>query len=105
MDNGNVNTGHAEASRVLFALYALDLGASASVVGALASMFYLFPLDGPGSPYTVWGWRIPFIVGAVIAFAGGDASGEFRWQGPGRQDSQQAKAQKPSNQSHEHHGR
>ncbi|WP_244539913.1 MFS transporter [Methylobacterium sp. 13MFTsu3.1M2] len=30
-------------------------------------MFYLFPLDGPGSPYTVWGWRIPFIVGAALA--------------------------------------
>jgi MFS family permease len=30
-------------------------------------MFYLFPLDGPGSPYTVWGWRIPFVVGAALA--------------------------------------
>jgi MFS family permease len=30
-------------------------------------MFTLFPLDGPGSPYTVWGWRIPFVVGAALA--------------------------------------
>lgn len=30
-------------------------------------MFTLFPLAGPGSPYTVWGWRIPFLVGAVLA--------------------------------------
>lgn len=30
-------------------------------------MFFLFPLNGPGSPYTIWGWRIPFIAGAVLA--------------------------------------
>lgn len=30
-------------------------------------MFFLFPLHGAGSPYTVWGWRIPFVVGAILA--------------------------------------
>lgn len=30
-------------------------------------MFYLAPLHGPGSPYTVWGWRIPFLFGAILA--------------------------------------
>lgn len=30
-------------------------------------MFTLFPLHGAGSPYTVWGWRIPFMFGAVLA--------------------------------------
>lgn len=30
-------------------------------------MFALFPLNGPGSPYAVWGWRIPFLIGALLA--------------------------------------
>lgn len=30
-------------------------------------MFMLFPLDGPGSPYVQWGWRIPFVIGALLA--------------------------------------
>ncbi|WP_227309200.1 MFS transporter [Acidisoma cellulosilyticum] len=30
-------------------------------------MFVLFPLHGADSPYTHWGWRIPFIIGAVLA--------------------------------------
>ncbi|MGU7774293.1 MFS transporter [Burkholderia sp. MR1-5-21] len=30
-------------------------------------MFALFPLGGPDSPYAMWGWRIPFIVGAAMA--------------------------------------
>jgi MFS family permease len=30
-------------------------------------MFMLYPLDGPGSPYVQWGWRIPFVIGAVLA--------------------------------------
>jgi len=30
-------------------------------------MFTLFPLNGPGSPYTIWGWRIPFLIGALMA--------------------------------------
>jgi len=32
-------------------------------------MFYLFPLDGIDSPYVQWGWRIPFIIGALLAAA------------------------------------
>lgn len=27
------------------------------------------PADGPGSPYLVWGWRIPFFVGGILAAA------------------------------------
>lgn len=30
-------------------------------------MFWLFPLDGPHSPYVQWGWRIPFVIGALLA--------------------------------------
>ena len=30
-------------------------------------MFVLFPLAGPHSPYVQWGWRIPFVVGALLA--------------------------------------
>ncbi|MFF7710685.1 MFS transporter [Pseudomonas sp. NPDC007930] len=30
-------------------------------------MFMLFPLDGPDSPYAQWGWRIPFVIGALLA--------------------------------------
>jgi len=30
-------------------------------------MFTLFPLNGIDSPYVQWGWRIPFVVGAVLA--------------------------------------
>lgn len=29
--------------------------------------FAIFPLAGPDSPYAVWGWRIPFVLGAVLA--------------------------------------
>jgi MFS family permease len=29
--------------------------------------FSLFPLAGPASPYAVWGWRIPFVLGALLA--------------------------------------
>jgi MFS family permease len=29
--------------------------------------FAVFPLAGPASPYAVWGWRIPFVIGALIA--------------------------------------
>jgi MFS family permease len=36
-----------------------------NLVGLL--MFALFPLAGPASPYAVWGWRIPFLLGAVLA--------------------------------------
>jgi MFS family permease len=30
-------------------------------------MFALFPLAGADSPYVQWGWRIPFVVGALLA--------------------------------------
>ena len=30
-------------------------------------MFALFPLAGPDSPYVQWGWRLPFLVGALLA--------------------------------------
>jgi predicted MFS family arabinose efflux permease len=30
-------------------------------------MFAIFPLNGVHSPYTRWGWRIPFIIGAILA--------------------------------------
>ena len=30
-------------------------------------MFALFPLAGPDSPYVQWGWRVPFVVGALLA--------------------------------------
>lgn len=30
--------------------------------------FALFPLAGPDSPYAVWGWRVPFVLGALLAF-------------------------------------
>ncbi|GEO26430.1 MFS transporter [Alicyclobacillus acidoterrestris] len=29
--------------------------------------FAIFPVAGPTSPYDVWGWRIPFIIGSIIA--------------------------------------
>jgi MFS family permease len=30
-------------------------------------MFALFPLHGLDSPYAQWGWRVPFVIGAVLA--------------------------------------
>lgn len=30
--------------------------------------FALFPLAGPDSPYAEWGWRVPFVIGSVLAF-------------------------------------
>ncbi|WP_322102614.1 MFS transporter [Paraburkholderia sp. J41] len=30
-------------------------------------MFAVFPLNGVHSPYAQWGWRIPFVLGAVLA--------------------------------------
>lgn len=30
-------------------------------------MFAVFPLNGPHSPYAQWGWRIPFVIGAILA--------------------------------------
>ncbi|HTI02817.1 MAG TPA: MFS transporter, partial [Acidisoma sp.] len=31
------------------------------------AMFALFPLAGPASPYVQFGWRIPFVIGALLA--------------------------------------
>ena len=31
--------------------------------------FAVFPLDGADSPFAVWGWRIPFVIGALLAGA------------------------------------
>jgi MFS family permease len=30
-------------------------------------MFAIFPATGPGSDYATWGWRIPFVLGALMA--------------------------------------
>ena len=30
-------------------------------------MFAVFPMNGPDSPYAQWGWRIPFLLGSVMA--------------------------------------
>jgi len=41
-----------------------------SIATALALV--VLPVTGPqpaASPYAVWGWRIPFVIGAVVAFA------------------------------------
>lgn len=42
---------------------------AAYVVINLVAMgtFALFPLNGVDSPYAEWGWRIPFVLGAVLA--------------------------------------
>ena len=32
-------------------------------------MFALFPMSGLNSPYAQWGWRVPFVFGAVLAGA------------------------------------
>jgi len=31
-------------------------------------MLVLFPLEGSGSPYARWGWRIPFVLGSALPF-------------------------------------
>lgn len=38
-----------------------------SLVTAL--MLVIFPSGSPDSAYSVWGWRIPFVIGALLAFA------------------------------------
>jgi predicted MFS family arabinose efflux permease len=35
-----------------------------NLIGML--MFKLFPFNGAHSPYAQWGWRIPFVIGAVL---------------------------------------
>jgi MFS family permease len=32
-------------------------------------MFALFPMSGLNSPYAQWGWRVPFVLGAILAGA------------------------------------
>ncbi|GEL24832.1 MFS transporter [Pseudonocardia sulfidoxydans NBRC 16205] len=32
-------------------------------------LLLVVPVGGPDSPYVTWGWRIPFIIGAVLALA------------------------------------
>lgn len=31
-------------------------------------LLQIFPAGSPDSPYAVWGWRIPFVIGALLAF-------------------------------------
>jgi len=47
---------------------AASVGTAAISLVTLAVLFVV-PVGGPNSPYVQWGWRIPFIVGAVMAFA------------------------------------
>lgn len=42
-------------------------GALISLVTAV--MLWLMPAHGAGSPYVEWGWRIPFVVGGMLAAA------------------------------------
>ena len=49
-------------------LSAFPLAYIAITVVALGG-FALFPLAGPDSPYAVWGWRVPCVLGALLAFA------------------------------------
>ena len=30
-------------------------------------VFFLFPLNGANSPYAQWGWRVPFVIGGLLA--------------------------------------
>jgi predicted MFS family arabinose efflux permease len=47
---------------------AASLGTAAISLVTLLVLFVL-PAGGPSSPYATWGWRIPFFVGAAMAFA------------------------------------
>jgi MFS family permease len=47
---------------------AAPLGTAGISLVTLAVLL-IFPAKGPGSPYVEWGWRIPFLAGAVMAFA------------------------------------
>jgi MFS family permease len=46
---------------------AASLGTAAISLVALAVLLVL-PAGGPDAPYVQWGWRIPFVVGAIMAF-------------------------------------
>ena len=57
---------------------------------SLITLFLLFlmPSQGLDSPYVQWGWRIPFLIGAVLAFVFGvyyyfSVSESELWQGSG----------------------
>jgi MFS family permease len=41
--------------------------ASISLITLL--LLFLLPAEDVGSPYVQWGWRIPFVIGAALAFA------------------------------------
>lgn len=46
---------------------AASLGTAAISLVTLAVLLVL-PAGGPDAPYVIWGWRIPFLVGAAMAF-------------------------------------
>jgi nitrate/nitrite transporter NarK len=47
---------------------AASVGTAAISLVTLGALL-LLPAGGPTSPYVQWGWRIPFLVGAAMAFA------------------------------------
>jgi MFS family permease len=47
---------------------AASVGTAAISLVTLGTLLVL-PAGGPASPYVQWGWRIPFLVGAAMAFA------------------------------------
>ena len=40
-----------------------------TISGLTLLMLQIAPSGGPSSPYSVWGWRIPFFIGGLIALA------------------------------------
>ncbi len=46
---------------------AASLGTAAIALVVLVVLRFL-PAGGPDAPYVQWGWRIPFVVGAIMAF-------------------------------------
>ena len=50
------------------ALVLVGFPAAYVVINLVAmAMFAIFPLNGMDSPYAEWGWRIPFVIGALLA--------------------------------------
>src|SRR5215471_9032160 len=47
---------------------AASLG-TAGILSVTLAVLLVLPTKGLDSPYVQWGWRIPFLVGAVMAFA------------------------------------
>ena len=39
------------------------------ISGLTLVLLQIFPAGAPDSPYAVWGWRIPFVIGALLAVA------------------------------------